>query len=578
MVLRFTGLRQLLSPREHTSAMPTTESQADPSNYAPKPSEPVRMRNLLPKEIREHLRGDLDNIVLMALRKEPQLRYGSVEQFAADIRRHLEHLPVSASRDTFRYRASKFVRRHRAGVIAAIAIAVTLVAGLGATLYEARRARQQERRAEMRFNELRKLANSLMFEIHDSIRDLPGSTNARKLLVDRALQYLDSLSTESGNDPSLLRELAFAYERVGDVQGYSYNANLGDTSAALKSYRKALAIREELARTNPEDRKVQSDLASSHIKMADALYSVGDKTGALEHTQRLLAIRKELASGDQSEQTLHDLADAYRAVGDALLEIPNLAAARQQYEQGLAIFEKATKEFPAALHNLRMVAIVHLKIGFIDERAGDLAGASSEYQQALKTLQEFAASNPTNMLLQRNLALAYLDTGEIALAQGDSRGISDLLQAAKIDEAISTADPSNRRIDRDLSMVYSRLGDAEKKIGKLDLALRYHLQSLDVAKRRAAADPGDADAAGSLANRYQSLGAFYLSMSSKQGAGQRRASLENARSSLQKSQSYWQNPKFNTSLTDDDRKTIAEIQKMLRQCEAGLGGQTVAHK
>ena len=128
------------------------------------------------------LEGDLDNIVLMALRKEPQRRYGSVEQMATDIQRYLSDLPVSASADTVGYRASKFVRRHKAAVVAAIAIAVVLLAGMAATLYEARIARMQEIRAEKRFNELRKIANSLMFEIYDSVHDLPGSTAARKLL------------------------------------------------------------------------------------------------------------------------------------------------------------------------------------------------------------------------------------------------------------------------------------------------------------------------------------------------------------------------------------------------------------
>ena len=163
--------------------------------------------SLRPKA-KQQLRGDLDNIVMMALRKEPQRRYASVEKLATDIQRHLDHLPVSAAKDTFRYRASKFVRRHRAGVVAAFAVALALIAGLAATLYEARIAGVQQLRAERRFNDVRKLANSLMFEIHDSIRDLPGSTPARKLLVDRALQYLDSLYAEGGNDPSLIANLA----------------------------------------------------------------------------------------------------------------------------------------------------------------------------------------------------------------------------------------------------------------------------------------------------------------------------------------------------------------------------------
>ena len=146
-----------------------------------------------PDKLARQLRGDLDNIVLMALRKEPQRRYSSVEQFAEDVRRYLATLPIAARRDTPRYRASKFVSRHKAGVIAAAAVALTLVIGLVITV-------QQARIAQRRFNDVRSLANSLIFDVHDSIKDLPGSTPARKIIVDRALQYLNVLAQESKGD------------------------------------------------------------------------------------------------------------------------------------------------------------------------------------------------------------------------------------------------------------------------------------------------------------------------------------------------------------------------------------------
>jgi eukaryotic-like serine/threonine-protein kinase len=196
------------------------------------------------EKLAKRLSGDLDNIVLMALRKEPQRRYASVEQFATDVRRHLENLPVIARKDTVRYRASKFVTRHKASVAATAVVAVILVAALFITLREtqvarqqAELARQQRTRAERRFNDVRALANSLMFEVHDSIKDLPGSTAARKLLVTRALEYLDSLSSEASGDPSLQRELAGAYERVGDVLGDTGAANLGDFTRAAAELR-----------------------------------------------------------------------------------------------------------------------------------------------------------------------------------------------------------------------------------------------------------------------------------------------------------------------------------------------------
>src|SRR6266487_2225423 len=141
--------------------------------------------------------------VLHSLCKEPQRRYASVEQFAEDIHRHLERLPIIARRDSWRYRAGKFAIRHKIGVAATALVLLAVLGGVTATVREARIAAANQRRAEQRFNDVRKLAKSLMFEIHDSIKDLPGSTSARRLLVTRALEYLDSLNEQSKGDISL---------------------------------------------------------------------------------------------------------------------------------------------------------------------------------------------------------------------------------------------------------------------------------------------------------------------------------------------------------------------------------------
>ncbi len=123
---------------------------------------------------------------------------------------------------------------------------------------EAYIARAERSRAEQRFSDVRDLANSLLFEVHDAIENLPGSTPARKILVDRGLQYLDKLAKEAGGDLSLQRELAAAYERVGDVQGGLSIANLGNTAGFIASYRKALAIRQAVLDGRPSRRRKPS--------------------------------------------------------------------------------------------------------------------------------------------------------------------------------------------------------------------------------------------------------------------------------------------------------------------------------
>jgi tRNA A-37 threonylcarbamoyl transferase component Bud32 len=121
----------------------------DAGAQAASTSESVSLaRDTQPDKLRRQLSGDLDNIILMALRKEPSRRYATVGQFSDDIGRHLDGLPVAARKDTFKYRAAKFVRRNRLGVAAACVVALSLLGGMLTTVWQARAARREKANAE----------------------------------------------------------------------------------------------------------------------------------------------------------------------------------------------------------------------------------------------------------------------------------------------------------------------------------------------------------------------------------------------------------------------------------------------
>src|SRR5262249_9161060 len=147
-------------------------------------------------------------------------------------------------------------------------VVASLLAGMFATARQALIARAAQERAERRFNDVRKIARDLIFDVHDSIQYLPGATAARKVIVQDALSYLDTLSRESSGDPSLQHELAIAYQKVGDVQGLDVRSNLGDSAGALKSYQKSLDLLEGLLRAKPENRLVRFDLANGYGNLA----------------------------------------------------------------------------------------------------------------------------------------------------------------------------------------------------------------------------------------------------------------------------------------------------------------------
>ena len=457
-------------PEKPSAVIRRTEQQRGGDNSVEiTPASVSNVRDGTPEKLEKRLRGDLDNIVMMALRKEPQRRYASVEQLAGDIRRHLVNLPVRASRDTLEYRASKFIRRHKAGVAAGLALVLVVLAGVAATLYEAHRARQNELRAEKRFNDVRALANSLLFDIHDSIRDLPGSTPSRKLIVERALQYLDSLASETGGDLSLERELATAYERVGEVQGHYLLDNLGETANALHSYQKALTLRKNLAESKSASLEDRVALVHCLRLAATQMQAVGDVQAAFRNVQdavslgeslrkehpRDMKILDELSFGYEikghiqrgnwrAAAGLGDLAAAQESYGKAvevdrilvqldpnsepfqgelsadqtdyadilrLLDPAEWPRALEIYQQSLQIDHKIAEHSPSTKRT-RNVAVDYNRVAMAYDAEGDHARSLENHRKALKIYEDLLAKDPSNALLKQGLAIAYTNAGE----------------------------------------------------------------------------------------------------------------------------------------------------------------------
>ena len=304
------------------------------------------------------LRGDLENIILKALRKESSRRYGSVAQFSDDIRRYLEGRPVTARKDTFNYRTVKFIKRNKVAVTAAGLVVLSLIGGIFATALQARRANLQRARAEQRFNDVRRLAHSLMFEIDDSVKDLQGSTPTRRLIVSRALEYLDSLAGEAADNPILQRELATAYEKIGDIQGNPYSANLGDADGALASYRKALAIREKIKNVT-DTLDARMELGRSYRALGDILEQKGDVAGTMENYRRSRLTFEELAAANPQEFSVQDeLARSHETLGDGLSRSQNGTVERlKSYQTALSIRETLVGQKPSDPKLRRSVAV-----------------------------------------------------------------------------------------------------------------------------------------------------------------------------------------------------------------------------
>ena len=445
------------------------------------------------------LRGDLDNIVLMAMRKEPERRYASVALLSDDIRRYLDGRTVLARKDTLGYRASKFIARNKAGVAAAALVFLSLAAGIVATTYEARRAQR-------RFDEVRRLANSLMFEIHDSVQNLQGSTPTRRLIVDRALQYLDSLSAEGSGDTSLQRELATAYEKVGDIQGNPYNANLGDSDGALASYRKATAIREAVAKTE-RSTQARIELGRSYRGLGDVMEQKGDIGACLKNYGDSLAIFEQLAADTPNDPAvLDELARACETLADGLGRTAETAERLKLYRRALAIRADLLKANPTDAKFQRGAAVATMKAAVVP--GIELSEAVDHMQRAIVMLEKIAAADPQNARALREVGYAYYQLGRILNDGGDHSGaLRNRQRALEIRQAIAAQDPKNQQARFDLATAHGELAESYNQLGQPDEALEHGQKSFELFNELIAADPNNAVYRRNLGLCFERLGA-----------------------------------------------------------------------
>ena len=459
--------------------------------------------------MRRQLAGDLDNIILKALSKEPRRRYASVDQFSEDVRRHLAGLPVIARKDTWGYRTTKFVRRNRAAVVAVAATFAVLVAGIIGTTWQARAARVERARAEQRFGDVRQLANAFLFDFHDSIADLEGSTPARKLIVTKGLEYLDRLAQDAGDRVDLRREVAAAYIKVGDVQGRPFNPNLGDTAGALASYRKAASLYESITGEAARDEALRRELALAYMRLSDVLTAAGDTAASLSFAQKSLAIEREVSSdATDPPAARRALVASYTRVGDMLAATGNVNGALEHRRTALALMEAVMAEAPDDVANIRQLGVAYQKLGNTlgnpnAPNIGDHAGALAALERSSEIFRNASAKYPSNAMFRRNHAVAESNAADVLFAMKRvDEALARERRSLAVYEAQAKADPTNAAAQNDLAIGYSKIAQLLEAIGKPAEGLAEQQRATDIHRRLVAADPQSSDMKQELASDH----------------------------------------------------------------------------
>lgn len=416
-----------------------------------------KTRRTLPSGINlssNSLRGDVDNIVLKALRKEPERRYSSAENFSEDIRRFLKGLPVTARPNTFSYRAEKFIKRNRTAVIAGILILLAIIGGLIATFWQARAARAERAKAERRFNDVRKLANSNLFEVYPIVENLEGSLKAREKILLNTLEYLDNLSKEASGDLELQSELATGYEKIGDVQGALNNSSLGNVQAGLESYEKARNLREAVHAANPAKLEVKEKLANNYYVTARTLWNDSQTEKAEAMFEKGLKLRRELVAAQP------DSTESKNRLAVLLIDYAAIPAFNFQSEKALVLLNEALEiinflrqkepenpDFKKTLTRLlRLMSKPKAAVG-------DYEGALSGLNEAVEVSKELANLFPKDFRVQRSVWLTNSMTCELFVDKGDAdKAVESCLPTIDFPKAALEKEPENGVVAFDLAI------------------------------------------------------------------------------------------------------------------------------
>lgn len=467
------------------------------------------------KVLVEELSGELDHIVMKALRKDPAERYASVEQFDADVGRYLEGDAVLAQPQTFRYRLRKFVWKNRGPVLAAVLIALVLVAGSAATLYQARVAERERARAERRFDQVRELARLILFDFHDRVQRLPGSTQLQRELVDKTLQHLEGLAKEASGDSKLLAELAESYLRLADVQGNPYSPNLGEPNKALQTYTRAI----ELLAAVPEGAgtaNLEHARAKLHRERGLLRVSLNARNEAKAEIQKAITLFESLVRREpDSIPHRSELASTWGALADSITGNSWARAAGpgdvvEAYNRSLGEWREVLRLRPSDARAQRAVALCLVRIGG-EEGDQDSGKALARFQAAWSQLSSMAAAEKSTPEWKRLAGITRMNEGR---ALADLERYPEALEVfgALIQQRrdIVAADAENRQAALDLLHTVKVRGDIQYAAGHFAESLTDYGEAGEMVQKMLARDPKDAGRKDSYADLLRCAARSYM--------------------------------------------------------------------
>ncbi|MCE9596268.1 MAG: serine/threonine protein kinase, partial [Planctomycetes bacterium] len=426
--------------------------------------------------------GDLDTILARACDADPARRYGSVEAFSSDLRRHLADQPVRAQPDSLAYRVSKFTRRNKlvVGSFSVILLAFAAATAISLRMVwrtnEARdREREQAELAQRRFDQTRKLATTFLIDVYDKIENLSGAIEARTALLATALAALDQLASERSDDDELEIELFDAYARLAAIYSDASGGSLAHPDEALAALEKARAIAERFPADSTARRRL---LGIVEYKEGDVEFVRAARAASAVHFGRAVELLGDLS------QDFHTVT-SWEALGSAYTRLAMVARYDGRLEEAECWLDtaiehnRATPEESRNENDSYFVAVVLQERGCASEASGDGDGAVEDKRASLALLEELLGRHPENAPCRASTAqvAASLANTLTALERYDE-AMEHAARAAGLQRELSYQDPEDGTAARllhshlcTLGKVYLSRRDFERADGVFDEAV-----------------------------------------------------------------------------------------------------------
>jgi tRNA A-37 threonylcarbamoyl transferase component Bud32/tetratricopeptide (TPR) repeat protein len=416
-------------------------------------------------------RGDLDAIILKALRPEPHGRYATADKLAEDLHAWLERRPVSARYGEPWYRLRRHLRRHWGLAVASAVAASGLIGGLAA-------ARMERDAAQERFQLGRKLANEF-FTVEKDVQGLPGSTALRERIVKTSIDYLEALSKRAGSDWRLKAEIAAGYRKAAEAQGISRGVNLGHPAEARESLRKAALLLHDVNEAAPGNRAVLHDRIELVELETRIEYDTKNLKALEAKLKELEALLKRYEAGALDEPAEWQFAGRiYESMAVSARELSRLEMPMHFAKRSVELQRKVTAHDRSLAALLRLANALSAYAGLL-YATGDLSEAVRAHQESLAVLERITHDHPEHYTTQLNIANTHATMGRIladplgpSLRQTEA-GVQHLEESLRMGRRLTALDPHDTQIRFNHAVAAWRLADVLRSRDPVNALARY---------------------------------------------------------------------------------------------------------